>query len=131
AGIARRSENRPPVVPESEGLRHVAVDVDVAVAVCSRPPGDRVRKQGAPYLRSHEAVDVEVMGVLEHPHRAADDLVPFPGLPERMQFVWRVSVAPVESSGRWLRCGGELGVRCGGRRIRSRTPTEGEVAGQR
>ena len=80
ACVARRTENRPPVVPEGEGLRHVAVDVDVAVAVGSPAPGDRVGEQRAPHLWPDEAVDVEVMRVLEHHHRAADDLVPLPRL---------------------------------------------------
>ncbi len=59
-----------PVVPEGQGLRHLAMDVDVAVAVGLLPPGERVGQERAPHLRPDEAVDVELMLVLEHDHRA-------------------------------------------------------------
>ncbi len=108
-------------------MRHVAVDVDVAVAVGSLAAGEGVGEQRAPHLGPDEAVDVQVMRVLEHHHRAADDLVPLPRSPERTQLVWRVLVAPVESSRRRLGGGGELAS--SGRRHRiGRAPGKREVA---
>ena len=128
ARVPRRAEDRAPVVPEGEGLRHVAVDVDVAVAVGALPPGDRVGEQGVPDLRPDEGVDVEAVVVLEHHHRAADDLVPL-RRSSRCRAARAACSRRASGSGRpAVGDGGELGVGGGRHRIRGRGPADREVA---
>jgi len=117
-GVAGGAEDQMAVVPEVERLGEVAVDVDVAVAVPAGLAGNGVDEKGMPEFGADEAVDFEVVGVLEHDHGGPGDLVPVAGIPERTQLGWGVRVAPAEATLRRVDRGGELGPRFLGHRDR-------------
>ena len=118
-------------MPERQRLGHAAVNVDVAVPVVPPLAGDGLLEQRVPDLGSGDRVDGQAVGVLEHHHGPARDLVVAAFVPQGTQLRRHVPVPPDEVASRWRDRGLQLRGEGAGDGPAGRRPIDGQVAGLR